>query len=125
MRFNITKLFDDAKAKATKAGQELTDFIQYLSEFCELCGRSLRNGLTFADNFDCEILNLTLLNNVETVVRTKKPVSGMLPLRITNVENYMVSGFGWRYTSAGEFAIKLSFDPVPTSSLQVTIVVFF
>lgn len=125
MRFNITKLFDDAKAKATEAGKQLTDLIQYLSEFCELTGRSLRNGLTYADNFDCEIVNLTLLDSTETVVMTKKIVRGVQALRVTGVENIMITGLGWRYNSGGEFAVKMKFDPAPISSLQVTLVLFY
>ncbi len=125
MRFNITKLFDDAKAKSTEAGKQLTDFIQYLSEFCELTGRSLRNGLTFADNFNGEISNLTLLDSVETVVLTKKKISGVIPLRVIGVENVMITGMGWRYNSAGEFAIKMKFDPTPASTLQVQLVLLY
>lgn len=125
MRYNITKLFDDAKAKATDAGKQLVDLIQYLSEFCELTGRSLRNGLTFADNFDSEIVELSLLDNTETVVGAKKRVVGILPLRVINVENVMIDAWGWRYNTAGEFAIKIKFSPAQASSIQVTVVLFY
>ena len=51
-KISVSKIFELSKYLATKSGQELKDALIYLSEFAEVSLRTLRNGLTFRDNFD-------------------------------------------------------------------------
>lgn len=129
MKWNITKLFDDAKAKATEAGKSLTDFIQYMSEFCELTGRSLRNGLTFEDNFNCDQVSVNLQHDTEQIVNTdsRKKVKHIL-FTACNPGTYMFTSTGWRYNEQNQVAVKVKFDPAPsptTTTVDVTLVLHY
>ena len=63
MKLTITRVLETAKVLATEAGQQIGDFISYMAEFVDQVVRALRNGLTFKDNFDCEVRLVSLLHN--------------------------------------------------------------
>lgn len=122
-KVTLSRIYDLSKSLATKAGKELEDPLRYLAEFAELTLRNLRNGLTFADNMDCEIKQITVKNSAETIVSV---ASRKRAVRITvdqaiNQTYYVVTGFGWKYNNAGEIVVKISFDGSPPASLDVPV----
>lgn len=130
MKWTISKLFDSAKANATDAGASLSDMISYLAEFCELTGRSVRSGLTFRDNFDCEERLVQLLHNQEQVVSLvqTKPITGVLLSKAvpeTGGLMAVVQGFGWKLNDKGELLVKAQFDGIVGVSINSTIVVYY
>lgn len=65
-------MLETSKFLATQAGQELNDLIVYLGDFAEQTIRALRNGLTFADNFNCKIIAAQMVHGVPTSIDTER-----------------------------------------------------
>jgi hypothetical protein len=122
-KITISRIFEISKYLATKAGQELRDPLTYLSEFAEVTLRNLRNGLTFADNLDCEVKRVSVRNDLETIVSTSTSDSKRA-VRITvdraiDGTYYVVNSFGWKYNANGDIVIKATFDGTPAASLAI------
>lgn len=122
-RFSINRLLDTSKMQATKAGQELYDFIDYVSLFSEQVLRALRNQLTFQDNFACKLKTVTLLHNVEQVidVNGEKP-TGILVTRVVS-SSVLLDSFGWYLNDVGQTVVKAGFTGAPTASQQVQLII--
>ena len=130
MKWTISKLFDTAKANATEAGASLSDMIVYMAEFCELTGRSIRSGLTFRDNFDCEERMVGLRHNIDQIVSLTltKPISGVILVKAvpeTGGLMAVVQGFGWKLSDTGQLVVKAQFDGVVGVSINSTIVIYY
>lgn len=129
-RVNLNRLLDTSKFLATKAGQELTEFITYVSDLSAEFVRCLRNGLTFADNFACKVSTISLQHNVATVINTdgKRPI-GIIPLRAEAAQsaNSGWSEFDWYIDASGQTTVKILFAGSPAASVQisVTLVILF
>ncbi len=78
-RLTLNRLLETSKFLATDAGQELNDFIVYVSDLASQTMSALRNGLTFADNMNCLVKTLTLTSGVSQIVDTggKTPIGVM------------------------------------------------
>ncbi len=119
-----SRIFEISKILATKAGKECQDGWVYVSSIAELVLRNLRNGLTFADNMDCEIKRITVRNNVETVVSvaaSRKRASRVLIDRVVNTDYYVWDKFGFKYNSDGDLVIKIVFDGSPPATLDIAV----
>lgn len=128
-KVTISRLFEISNYLKTQAGQQLSDALNYLSTFVEVTIRNLKNGLTFGDNFLCEVKTVTVFPNVETVIlpSSKSPAAQIMVRRVINDTYYTVNSFGWKYNSSGSLVIKLGFDGTPpaTSNITVELVIFF
>jgi hypothetical protein len=122
-KYKITRLVETAKLKATDAGDQLSDFIDYMAGLAENVSRLLRNGLTFADNFNCDVKTVTVKHNVVTVIETDKPVTGMLPVRAYTTGQ--ITGFAWYYNAQNQLVVNVSFSTAPADSQKVTLVLLF
>ncbi len=126
-RITISRIFEISKYLTTKAGQELRDPLQYLSEFAELTLRNLRNGLTFVDNLDCEVKQVTVRSGVETVVSiTANPSRRVVRLTVDRAIDgtfYVLDSFGWKYNAQGAIVIKATFAGSPPASLDIPLVI--
>lgn len=120
-RVTLSRIFEISKYLATKAGQELQDPLVYLSDFAELTLRNLRNGLTFADNLDCEIKRVTIRSGVETTVSTisSKRVVRITVDRAVDSTYFVIDSFGWKYNAQGAVVIKATLAGSPPASLDV------
>lgn len=122
---NITRIFDTAKAKATKSGQELLDFVVYTSEALSQIIAAVRNNLSFPDNFNCIISEVDLKHNTEQQINTngKKPTDIIITrtFSLTNVN----TGFGWQFNGSGQLTVKALFDGAPTNTVKVRLVIMF
>lgn len=121
-KITVSRIFELSKYLATKSGQELKDALVYLSEFAEVSLRNLRNGLTFADNFDCELKTVSLRSNNETKISLaslKRPVDVKIR-RVINNTYYIVDKFGWKFNSDGDIVITAVFSGSPASTLDIS-----
>ena len=124
MKLTLTRLLDLSKALSTNAGNELKDTMTYLAEFVDQCVRSLRNGLTFTDNFDCAISTVGLKHNTATIISSTKPVNGIVPLRVFSSVNALDS-FTWYFDDGGRLTVKAGFVGSPTATINVTLLLLY
>lgn len=124
MKITITRLLELSKALATDAGAQLKDTLSYLSELAEQSVRALRNGLTFADNFDCKVAVVSLKHNTPTLVSADKAVSGILVARVYSSANPLDS-FTWYYDEANRLTVKAGFVSAPTDAISVTLLILY
>lgn len=124
MKITITRLLDVAKPLATEAGQQMADFFNYMAEFVELTVRSLRNGLTFADNFDATEKTVSLTHNVAQIVSSPKVARGIVPMRVVS-QTTGLDAFAWYYDDTDRLTVKAKFTDAPTDAIEVVLVIFF
>ena len=120
-RVTLSRLFEVSKYLVTDSGKELKDALVYLSEFVEVVTRNLRNGLTFADNFDTKVKQVECRPDTETIILTgeTRRVSEVVCRQAIDNVYYVVDSFGWKYNSEGNVVIKASFDGSPSSTTQI------
>lgn len=124
MKITITRLLETSKFLATKVGQEIPEFFNYMGEFVEQVTRSLRSGLTFVDNHDCSVRTVSLRHDTAQVIEVQKTVSTILVGRVFS-QTYSLSEFGWYYDSQGRLTVKVGYDSDPGQALDVQLLVFF
>lgn len=122
-KITVSRIFELSKYLATKSGQELKDALTYISEFAEVSLRTLNKGLTFPDNFDCEIKTVTVRDGREQRISftTKKRVASVMIRKVINDIYYEVESFGWKYAPDGNVIIIVNFTGSPASTLDITI----
>lgn len=121
-KITVSRIFELSKYLATKSGQELKDALVYMSEFAEVSLRNLRNGLTFADNFDCELKTVTLRTNAETKISlaVRKRAVDVRIRRVVDNTYYIIESFGWKFNTDGDIVVKAVFVGSPASTLDIT-----
>lgn len=124
MKITLTRVLETSKILATKVGQEIPDFFNYMAEFVEQVVRALRNGLTFRDNFDCDVKVAKLLHNIPQVISSTRQVTGIIPLRIVS-QTATLRDFGWYYDENNRLTVKVGFDADPNSSIDVILLLLF
>jgi len=127
MKISLTRILETAKILSTDVGQQIPDFFQYMSEFVEQTVRSLRNGLNFKDNFDCEYKIISLKQGVAQQISATRTVTEVRFTRV-NSQSFIFDKFGWYYDDNGNLTIKVYFDPapaLPTDTIDVTINLIF
>jgi hypothetical protein len=126
MKITLTRLLETSKILATDLGKQVPEFFNYLSEFVEQTIRSLRKGLTFQDNFDCEVKTVRLQHNTPQVIQSEKPATGIIPIRLVSQSHSLLS-FSWYFDQQGRLTIKANFDPDPGQGigLDIAIVILF
>jgi len=124
MKISLTRNLETAKILATEVGQQLRPFITYLAEFVQQVVQALLNGLTFSDNFDCEIKTVSLSSGQAQVIETKKTAKLVLVGRVFS-QTHGLDAFAWYYDANSKLNVKATFTGSPDSALDVTIVVLF
>jgi hypothetical protein len=124
-KITISRLFETSKILTTKSGQELQEFISYVADFAEQTLRNLKNGLTFADNVNCQISTYGLQHNVDQSINTagKTPL-GIIPLRVIS-STTGIDTFGWYVADNGAIRIKAGFTGAPAGNIDLTVVILF
>ena len=129
-KITITRLLDTAQLMTTTLGQESPAFVDYLAQLVEQTVRTLRNGVTFSDNFDCQEKQVTLAHGVPQVIATTKNVTGVLFPRVLSTK-YLLEASGWWYGTDGNLYIAVRFGEIaasgtpPTGNLPVNIVILY
>lgn len=62
MKFAITRIFETSQILKTKAGQELSSFIEYISQLQDQLLRLSQNNVTIDDNIKSERKNVIVKN---------------------------------------------------------------
>lgn len=128
--FTITRLLDISADLATQAGQQLATTLAYLSEFVEQTARSLRQGLTFRDNFDASVRITALKHGQAQKISATKQATAILAVRVSDPK-YLLDAFNWYYDPNGDLTVLALFKAsdlsttIPSTSLDVTLVVLF
>jgi len=126
-KITLSRLFEVSKYLTTTAGQELKDALIYISEFVEVTTRSLRNGLTFRDNFDTRLKEITIRPDVETIVLTeeRRRVKEVVIRRAVDATYYVIDNFGWKYNNSGDVVIKVGFTGSPAATQDIRLEIMF
>lgn len=124
MKITVTRILDISKALTTDLGKQIPEFFNYMAEFVEQNIRALRNGLTFADNFDCEVKNISVLHDSPQIVSASKTVSGVLVTRVFS-QTYLIDQVLWYYDDQGRLTIRIKFDSNPGQALSIAVVLLF
>jgi hypothetical protein len=133
-KITISRLFEVSKYMTTDAGKELSDALQYLSEFVEVTIRNLRNGLTFTDNFNSIGKTVTVRPNNQTVVVGKdetRRVKEVVCRRVIDDKYYRLENFGWKYLASGDLVIMADFidgdgsSPASTTDVILDLLIHF
>lgn len=124
MKITLTRLLETSKYLATEVGQAIPGFFDYMAEFVEQVTRSLRSGLTFSDNFDCDIKTVSLKHNTEQIISSNKSAIGIIPIRVIS-QGTGLDSFAWWYSDQGNLTLKASFTGSPTAAQSVVVVVLF
>ena len=125
MKLNIPRIFEKSKLLTTEVGQQITDFVDFMTDFSEQTVRAFRNQLTIADNMDAIISEISVAHEVETTVYTggKIPM-GVQVLKVSN-KDYAVSAFRWYVDDSNQTKIWVSMTPAPTINVTVKLVIYF
>ena len=124
-KITISRIFETSKILATEPGQILQDFINYMSQLAEQTLRNLRNGLTFADNFDCLISTVSLKDGVEQVINTSgRQPTGIIPLRVVSTA-YGSAGLVWYIDETGATKVSVTFTNSPPTAQNVVLLILF
>ena len=128
MKFSITRMFDLTRVLSTASGQELSDFIETLSQLLDQVLRLSQNKITLDDNLNMRRVSLTVKQGQEQYVLQGLP-SGAPALVVLNtstapVDTYFM--FNWRYDGRHS-QIQVGIKPstpllIPTT---VEVLVFF
>lgn len=127
MNISIAKLVEVSKYLATKSGAELQEFIEYMGGLSEQVIRALKGGLTFRDNFDCEVLEVALTSGTPQIVGNKKNTvkpSGVIPQRVISSQ-YALDSFLWYLDGQNKLTVKATFTGSPTDKVTVSLVVLY
>lgn len=124
MKFSVSRLLETAKYLNTEVGKQVPDFFSYMADFVENTARCLRVGLTFSDNFACDVKTVSLTSGADQVISATKPVVGIIPLRVVS-QTAGLDSFAWFYDKGGRLTVRATFTGSPTSALDVLLVLLF
>ncbi len=122
---NITRIFDTAKAKATKSGQELIDFVVYTTEALSQIVAAIRNNLSFSENWNCIISEVELRHGVVQAINTNTRVPKDVLLTRTFSLTNICTGFGWQFNNDAQLTVRALFDGAPSAAVKVRLVICF
>ena len=124
-KLTTTRLLEVSKVLQTEAGKQLAPMIDYLSRFVADVVQALRGGLTFGDNFACEVKTVSLKHETAQIVSASKTVTGIIPLRVTSTA-LGLSSFAWYYDEGGRLTVSAGFTGTPgTAAYDVSLVLLF
>lgn len=128
MKTTIGRIFDSARALATKPGQELQEMILFLSDFAEQALRALRNGVSLGDNIDCKVMDLILIHNTTTQidVGTRKPVL-FVPSHVLSDTSTLIgiASYAFGYNNAGVPVVNINFTDTTAIKRTVRVAFFY
>ena len=123
-KWNQSRLLETARILATDVGKQIPDFFEYMADFVENTTRILRGGISFSDNFACDVRTGTLLTGVAQVVNATRTVTGIIPLKVVSITSG-IDSFSWYYDSSGRLTVKIDFTGTPTAPLDTLLVLLY
>lgn len=127
MKLNIPRIFEKSKLLTTEVGQQISEFLDFMTDFSEQVTRALRNQITIADNMDAIVSEVSVPHETESIVYTggKTPM-GITILKVAN-KDLSVDSFRWYVDESNQTRVWVSYGGVSkvtinsVSSLPVTI----
>lgn len=120
-----TRTYDASRDLATEAGKSLKGFIESTNRSFELILRSLKNGLSFNDNFNGEIRVVSLTSGkAQQIGVTKKPAM-IFPVQVMSEKHYLDKPLHWYFNNRGEVMILGHFADTPSIAIEVRLVILF
>jgi hypothetical protein len=126
MKLKISKVLDVSKFLQTKTGQELRDLLEYLGEFTQQVVQAVGGKLNFEDNFVTETKVISVISGVSTVIGVSgRRIQSIQIIRSLDPQNFVITGFGWKYNNDGNLITNIIFAGNPTAVIQVEILIFY
>ncbi len=124
-KLTIQRLLEVSKLLATEAGEQLSELLTFVNDVSDQVLRALRNGLTFKDNFNCDLPIVKIKHNEETEVSTgdNRP-SGVMPLKVVSTK-YGIDQFSWWVSNQGKLVVKIAFTSDPGLALEVRLLILY
>lgn len=109
-----SRSFDTAESFQTQAGQQLRGMITAFAELVELVLRNLRNGLTYADNFDSLTKQVSLRDGVATVIEVgaKRPTEARVRF-VLDPTRALKYPLAYSFNPQGQFTVTATFITPP------------
>ncbi len=123
-KLSVTRLLETSRMLATEAGKQLVELIEYVNSTSSEIIRSLRNGLTFQDNFDALVSTVEVKDDIDTAINTNQRTPSMIIIG-RNQSGLKVDSFGWSVDTSGVVTIKVKFLPTATSVQRLTLLIIF
>ena len=125
-KISINSLLEISKMLATKAGQELSEALDFLNDLADQTVRILRQGITVEDNLNAITPTVSLAHNVPQIVNYEqtRQIFAVIPVRVVSTE-YGIDSFGWHINSAGQLVVKAGITGAPTAKVGVTLIIWF
>ena len=125
-QLKVSRLLEVSKILTTKSGQELADFVQYVADLAEQVVRTLRNGVSFADNMDATFKEATLVSGDATTVNTGTKRPRMVQVAQVMSLTYALDSFLWYIDSKGATQVKATFTGTPgTTRVSVVLLIVY
>lgn len=125
MKLNIPRIFEKSKLLSSEIGQQIQEFADFMTDFSEQVTRAMRNQITFGDNMDAIVSEVTVSDQTETVINTngKQPM-GIVILKVMN-KDYGVDAFRWYIDDNSQTKVWIKYTSVPSTSVNVRLVIHF
>lgn len=125
MKLNIPRIFEKSRVLSSEAGKQITEFVDFMSDFVEQTTRALRNQLTIADNMDAIVSEVTVSHQTETVIYTNNKVPmGIHVIKVSH-KDYAVDAFRWYVDENNQTKIWVRYTSLPSVSVNVKLVIYF
>lgn len=132
MKISIGKTFDTGqiiksfKEIGVKGAEE---FVTYFSDLSTQLVNALRGTLTLEENLNTLVKTVSMTDNTRfsftlTGQNAKKTPKHIIVTRAYPITN-AVTSFGWQILQDGSVEVLATFNGTPTSSVDVTLVIFF
>jgi hypothetical protein len=126
MKLTVVAAYEASKALAVKSGQELKDFITYVTDALRQIVQALRNALTFEDNFNCQVLTVAVKNSTAQEINTGLRTPKHLICTRSFDSRYPVDSFFWEVNDENRVEVTVGFSGSPgTTAITLTLIAFF
>lgn len=125
-KISINALLEVSKMLATKAGQELSEALDFLNDLADQTVRILRQGITVQDNLNASTPTVELTHNTAQVVNfeSSKQIFAVIPVRVISTQ-YGIDSFAWYLNAANQLVVKAGITGAPTERVSVTLIIWY
>jgi hypothetical protein len=127
MKLKLSSVFETSRYIATKSGAELREALEYIAEFSQQVVTALNAKLSYGDNFLCEVKQISLANNTETVVSTDSQYKAkeVRLRRLISSQYYQWSSWGWTYNAQGQLVVQAAISGTPSGQIPAEIIIYY
>jgi hypothetical protein len=109
---------DSGNVTAEQAREAFRRFFSQINPWADQLNKTLSKGLTFSDNFRCEVVNATFSHGVAQTLslKTLKKTAGLIAL---GANGHLVAGWTVQMLPAGTVQVTLWFNDVAATAVAV------